>query len=167
MSHIEISSQSFDSKFTKSFDVQFRSLEKGLEKLKRDYCVNDFSKIVIVTVDNKMDAISLAERLCLNTVLYSENGVTENLQIKVIKKVGRPKNIVRVSWVDKSMSAKQVNKFSLEELQRTHILKVQIIKSKLITKTQLEKYIAEGKLEEVSFANKIFIERESFIKLLK
>lgn len=167
MNFIEITLQSLKPKFTKSVDTQFRSVEKELEKLKRDYSINDFSKVVTVTVIDKVDAILLSERLGLEDVRYSENGVMITIQIKPVKKLGRPKNIVRVSWFDKDMTLRQVTKFTLKELQKTHFLKSQIFKAKLLTKTQLEKYIADGSLQEVNHGNKIFIDRESVLKLMK
>lgn len=167
MNFIEITLQSLKPKFAKSADTQFRSVEKELEKLKRDYSANDFSKVITVTVIDKVDAILLSERLGLEDVKYSEDGTMTTIQIKPIKKAGRPRNIVRVSWFDKDMTLRQVTKFTLKELQKTHFLKSQILKTKLITKTQLEKYIADGSLQEVNHGNKIFIDRESVLKLMK
>ena len=167
MNFIEITVQSLELKFAKTADVQFRSIEKELEKCKRDYNVNDFSKVITVVVTDKADAILLSERLKLKKVQYTENGVTENLQIKVIKKAGRPKNIIHLSWLDKGMSVRQFDKFTLNELQRTHFLKSEILKAKILTKTQLEKYIADGTLQVVNHGTKIFIDRESVIKLMK
>lgn len=167
MNFIEITLQSLERKLTQGSDSQFRSIEKQLEILKRNYNVNDFSKVVTVTVPDKVDAILLAERLKLESVIYSENGAKTTIQIKPIKKIGRPKNIVRVSWFDKVMTVSQLSKLSLKELQKTHFLKSQILKARLMTKTQLEIYIADGTLHEVNYGNKIFIERESVLKLIK
>ncbi len=167
MNFIEITLQSLKPKFAKSADTQFRSVEKELEKLKRDYSVNDFSKVITVTVIDKVDAILLSERLGLEDVKYSENGAITTIQIKPVEKLGRPKNIVRVSWFDKDMTLRQVTKFTLKELQKTHLLKSQILKAKILTKTQLEKYIADGTLQVVNHGTKIFIDRESVLKLMK
>jgi hypothetical protein len=100
-------------------------------------------------------------------VEYSENGLKESLQIKVIKKAGRPKNIVRISWLNKNMSPRQFKKFSMEEFKKTHVLKSQIIKSKLITNAQLKKYLADGVLKTVIIGNITYLERESVFNLLK
>jgi hypothetical protein len=167
MNVIEITFKSLEQRLTIDSESQFRSLEKQLEILNREYNVNDYSKVITVKVVDKADAIILSERLGLIKVHYIENGVAENLQIKVVKKPGRPRNIVRMSGVDKSMSARQLDNYLLEELQKTHLQKSQILKAKLITKAQLERYVADGTLKEVVHGTKIFIERESFIKLLK
>jgi len=103
MNFVEITLQSLKPKFNKSADAQFRSVEKELEKLKREYHTNDTSQVTTVKVFDKDDAILLSKRLSLDYVEYSENGLKENLQIKVIKKAGRPKNIVRISWLNKNM----------------------------------------------------------------
>jgi len=167
MNFVEIALQSLKPKLNKSADAQFRSVEKELEKLIRDYSTNDSSKVITVAVVDKADAILLSKRLSLDYVEYSENGLKESLQIKVIKKAGRPKNIVHISWLNKNMSPRQFKKFSMEEFKKTHVLKSQIIKSKLITNAQLKKYLAEGVLKTVISGNKTYLKRESVFNLLK
>lgn len=150
MNFIEITSQSLEWKIAKRSDSQFRSIEKKLENLNRSFNTNNLSKVIIVTVMDKADAMLLAERLKLESVGYSENGVMTTIQIELIEKSGSPKNIVRILQYDKNMTLRELTRSSLKELQKTHFLKSQILKSKIISKEQLEKYLADGTLQEVN-----------------
>lgn len=153
--------------FHRDSEVQFRSLEKYLEKLSRDYNVDDDTETITVLVQNKDDAIVLANKLELANVTYSEGGVLSEIKVKAPKKSGRPKNTVRVSGVEKGMTAKQFCAYSIKELQKTHVTKSQIIQAKILTKTQLDKYITDGTLSTVNITDKIFLDREAVFKLMK
>lgn len=165
---IEINRESFNPVFYSDEAVQFRSLEKRLESLKRDFGVTDHLKSIRVAVHDKVDAIILGNKLMLVSIVYFEGGLSSEIKLKAPRKSGRPKNIVHVNvtGVDKSMTLNQFKKYSLEELKKTHVTKSQILEKKFISKSKLEKYIADGTLQTVSFSNKIYINRNEILKLL-
>lgn len=97
---------------------------------------------------------------------YCSDDVDIELNITTPKKLGRPKNTVYIKSLDKGMTVNQFKKHTLSELKKTHITKSQIIKAKLLTKSALEKNIANGTLKSISHSNKIFIDREEVFKLM-
>jgi len=96
MKIIKITHKSLNSLLYIDTEVQFRSLEKYLEKLHRDYDIDDDTKSITVEVQDKADAIILTNKLELANVTYSEDGVTSEIKVKAPRKAGRPKNVVHV-----------------------------------------------------------------------
>jgi len=145
----------------------FRSLEKLLEKHNRKFNCDDFEKIIEIEVSDKIDALRLSKLIGLSKVNYSVDNVTEELTVSSPKKLGRPKCSVFIETTGEKMTVKQFRKYSLEKLQKTHLTKTQILKRKILTKTQLEKYINDGTLKRLNCHNRSFISMEELFSLLR
>lgn len=163
---IKIDPVSFTKSDFKNTDTNFRSLEKFLERENRSFEVDDFEKVITVQVKDEVDALRLSDNAGLSKVTYCSDKADIELNITTPKKLGRPKNTVYIKSLDKGMTVNQFKKHTLSELQKTHITKSQIIKAKLLTKSTLEKNIANGTLKGISHSNKIFIDREKVFKLM-
>lgn len=163
---IKVTESSFSLGGFKNFDVKFRSLEKFLERENRAFDVDDVEKVITVQVADDVDARLLSEDAGLSKVSYCSDEADIELNITTPKKLGRPKNTVYIKSLDKGMTVNQFKKHTLSELKKTHITKAQIIKAKLLTKSALEKNIANGTLKGISHSNKIFIDREEVFKLM-
>lgn len=167
MNTIEITFKSFYQSLIRDREAQFRSTEKQLEKLHRVFTVTNYLKLITVEVQDKTDAIQLAGTLGLQSITYSEAGILNEIPIKAPKKSGRLSSVVHVEGVKRGMTINSYRKYTGKELQKTHLTKSQVIKAKLLTKTQLDKNLASGKLKVVTHGNKIFIDREEVFKLMK
>ena len=145
MNVIKITPKSF--RLHPSFDeaTKFRSIEKQLENLNKDFEVMNHLKTISVIVSDKGDAILLASKLDLMKVEYCDNEVCIELQTKFLKKIGRPKRTVFISGQSKGMTMSQYNKhIKLDTLSKT-----EIIKRGILTKTKLNNAISSGSLNVI------------------
>lgn len=66
----------------------------------------------------------------------------------------------------KRVSSKKLIQKSLDDLNTTHISIKEIIDRKILSKTDLKKFITAGFLKELKFKNKNYIERKSLFEII-
>jgi hypothetical protein len=146
-----------------------RSLEKLLEKYNRKFECNDFEKTIEVEVLDKDDAVNFSTQIGLNKARYINNGKSEELIITAPSKRGRPKDSVFIGTAGQNelkMTTNQFKKYSLQEIQLTHLTKTQIIRMKILTKTQLEKYLNSGELKHKKIYNRTYIDQKDLASVI-
>lgn len=163
---IKITKDSFSESYIKTEKVYFRSLEKFLEKINRKFDYDVIKKVITVNVTDEMDARHLAEKAKLNKVEYYADDNIKELIIFAIRKPGKQKNVISLNGGNKYITPNRFQKHLLKELQITHLTKAEIIKKKILTRTQLEKFIANKTLQVVHHGNKILINRKELSELI-
>lgn len=68
---------------------------------------------------------------------------------------------------NKESSLKKFRRGLLKKINLEYLLFTDVIKRKILSKTDLDKYIKSGNLTEVKFKNKRYIEKTRLFKLLK
>jgi len=163
---IIITPESFKESYFRDDTSYFRSLESFLDKHNREFVVDDIEKTVTVEVVDELDAQRLAIMAKLKNVTYLEDGISKELVVAPPKKQGRPKNIIFIDGGSKGFTARQFNKYTSDELKKTHLTKTQVLKLGIVTKTKLDRYIADGTLKPIEQGNKIFISRKDLAELV-
>ncbi|MDO8594909.1 MAG: hypothetical protein Q7R93_05390, partial [bacterium] len=118
-------------------------------------------------VRDESDALWLLDNARLKSAKYHKDGEVRDLALNFEKQKGSPRNIVQVEGIEKSMSINQFKMRPLRELEKTHLTRSQIVKAKVFTPQQLNKYIGAGILQVVRHGRKIFISRADIVRLIK
>lgn len=163
---IQITTKYFSKPGYENSVTQLRRFEKYLQRTHRTYSCDDFEKVITVKVVDKLEAFKIAGEGKLTSVLYHEDGVNTELDMKPSRMRGRPRATVTINEGAKKMTLNQYKKFTLSELKKTHISKGQIIKAGLISKTKLQHFIDDGTLTTVSSGRTTFINKNELFKLI-
>jgi hypothetical protein len=152
-------------KYSKTADRHYHSLESYLEKNNHNF--NKSEDGYVVYVQNKNEAMRIGLNFPWFDKGYFDGSVlqTLNLNPKVDNRRG-PRNIITDNTTGKKMSLRQFRKVSSSGIKEGCLSKNEVIKRKLLTKGEIDKAVAVGNLEVVSFEGGSYINRQKLAEFL-
>lgn len=148
-----------------SKETHFRSMEKYLEK--NNYSYESDGKICVIYVDDKNDSMRLGLHFSLDKVEYFDGSDLLPLILNIKEKSrNNPKYVIFDNEGNK-IAMRRLREQSIEEIKINCIEKREVIKKKILTKSEIEKAFTKGELSPVNFMNKCFIDRRELAKFVR
>lgn len=149
----------------RSKESYFRSMEKYLENNNLPY--ESDGQTCTIYVDDKNDAMRIGLHFGLNQMKYFDGLNLLPLTLSIKEKSTRDPRCGIFDNTGKRTSMKKIREQSTEELKLNYIEKREVIKKMILTKNEIEKAFAKGKLSPINFMNKCFINRQELSKFIK
>ncbi len=141
----------------------FRSLEHYLKKHNCDYSLDD--KNCIVNVQNELDAVEIGSHFYFDSVEYFDGLKLQSIKLNNKKMPRSPRTMVTDLATGKIMTLGQFKRYKPEELKNC-LKKDEVVRRKILSRAELESAIEKGKLREIKYRDKSYIDGTQLIEFL-
>lgn len=149
----------------RSKESYFRSLEKYLEKNSQPY--ESEGQTCIIYVDDKNDAIRIGLHFGLDKLKYFDGVNLLPLILDAKEKSPSAPKYMIFDNTGKKIGIRKLREQSMQEIKLNCIERSEVIKRKILTRSEVEKAFARGELSPTMFMNKCFIHRKELAKFIK
>lgn len=160
---IKIKISDFPNSHFRTPESYFRSLEHYLRRQNREYNLDD--KNCIVNVQDKLDAIEIGLHFRFGSVEYFDGLKLQSISLKPEKPNHRTKMMVTDLTTGMTMTWGKYKRYKPEEIKKC-LKREDVIRRKLLSKAELESAIEKGKLREIKYRDKFYIDGTQLIEFL-